>query len=34
LKEELRLKGFESRVLRKIFGPNRDEVMGLKETVS
>jgi len=28
LREEHRLWGFENRVLRRIFGPNRDEVMG------
>jgi hypothetical protein len=28
LSEEYRLKVFESRVLRRIFGPKRDEVMG------
>ena len=28
LREERRLKVFESRVLRKIFGPRRDEVTG------
>ena len=28
LKEERRLKVFENRVLRKIFGPTRDEVTG------
>jgi hypothetical protein len=28
LREEHRLRVFENRVLRKIFGPNRDEVMG------
>ena len=26
LKEECRLRGFENRVLRRIFGPKRDEV--------
>jgi hypothetical protein len=28
LKEECRLRVFENRVLRKIFGPNRDEITG------
>jgi hypothetical protein len=28
LKEEHRLKVFENRVLRRIFGPRRDEVIG------
>jgi len=28
LREERRLRAFESRVLRKIFGPKRDEVTG------
>jgi hypothetical protein len=28
LREELRLRVFENRVLRKIFGPKRDEVTG------
>jgi hypothetical protein len=28
LREEHRLRVFENRVLRRIFGPNRDEVMG------
>jgi hypothetical protein len=28
LREEHRLKVFENRVLRRIFGPKRDEVMG------
>jgi hypothetical protein len=28
LREEHRLRVFENRVLRKIFGPTRDEVMG------
>jgi sorting nexin-29 len=28
LREEYRLRVFENRVLRRIFGPNRDEVMG------
>ena len=28
MKEERRLRGFEKRVLRKIFGPKRDKVTG------
>jgi hypothetical protein len=28
LREEHRLRAFENRVLRRIFGPKRDEVMG------
>jgi hypothetical protein len=28
LKEELRLRVFENRVLKRIFGPKRDEVLG------
>jgi hypothetical protein len=28
LREEYRLRAFENRVLRRIFGPKRDEVMG------
>jgi hypothetical protein len=28
LREELRLRVFENRVLRRIFGPKRDEVIG------
>ena len=28
LREERRLRGFENRVLRRIFGPKRDEVRG------
>ena len=28
LREERRLRVFENRVLRKVFGPNRDEVTG------
>jgi hypothetical protein len=28
LREEHRLRGFENRMLRRIFGPRRDEVMG------
>jgi hypothetical protein len=32
LREEDRLRVFENRVLRSIFGPKRDEVTGLKKT--
>jgi len=32
LKEECRLRVFENRVLRRIFGPKRDEVMGMENT--
>jgi hypothetical protein len=32
LKEECRLTVFENRVLRRIFGPKRDEVTGVKKT--
>jgi hypothetical protein len=32
LKEERRLRGFEKRMLRKIFGLKRDEVTGMEET--
>jgi hypothetical protein len=32
LRKESRLRVFEIRVLRKIFGPKRNEVMGLEET--
>ena len=28
LREERRLRGFENRVLRRVFGPKRDEVTG------
>jgi len=31
--EESRLKVFENRVLRRIFGPKRDEVAGVEKTV-
>jgi hypothetical protein len=31
LKEERRLRVFENRVLRRIFGPKRDEVTGNRE---
>jgi hypothetical protein len=31
LREEHRLRVFENRVLRKIFGPKRDEVIGRKK---
>ena len=32
LREERRLTVFENRVLRRIFGPKRDEVMGVERT--
>jgi hypothetical protein len=32
LREECRLRVFENRVLRSIFGPKRDEVMGVEKT--
>jgi hypothetical protein len=32
LREECRLRGFENRVLRRIFGPKRDEVTGVEKT--
>jgi hypothetical protein len=32
LREEHRLRVFENRVLRKIFGPVRDKVMGEEKT--
>ena len=32
LREERRLKMFENRVLRRIFGPKRDEVIGVEKT--
>jgi hypothetical protein len=28
LRQEIRLRGFENRVLRRVFGPKRDEVTG------
>jgi len=31
LREERRLRVFESRVLRRIFGPMRDKVMGVEK---
>jgi hypothetical protein len=31
-REECRLRVFENRVLRRIFGPKRDEVMGFEKT--
>jgi len=31
LKEEYRLRVFKNRVLRKIFGPKRDKVMGVEK---
>jgi hypothetical protein len=33
LRRERRLRVFENRVLRRIFGPKRDEVMGVEETM-
>ena len=32
LREECRLRIFENRVLRRIFGPKRNEVMGVEKT--
>ena len=32
LREERRLRVFENRVLRRIFGPKRDEVTGVEKT--
>jgi hypothetical protein len=32
LREECRLRVFETRVLRRIFGPKRDEIMGVEKT--
>jgi hypothetical protein len=32
LREESRLRVFKNRVLRRIFGPKRDEVMGVEKT--
>jgi hypothetical protein len=32
LREEHRLRVFENRVMRRIFGPKRDEVMGNEES--
>ena len=32
LREERRLRVLENRVLRRIFGPKRDEVMGMEKT--
>jgi hypothetical protein len=32
LREELRLRVFENRVLRRMFGPKRDEVTGVEKT--
>jgi hypothetical protein len=34
LKEESRLRAFEIRVLRRIFGPKRDEVTGGMEKIT
>jgi hypothetical protein len=31
LKEERRLRVFENRVLRRVFGPKRDEVTGMEK---
>jgi len=31
LREERRLRVFENRVLRRVFGPKRDEVMGMEK---
>jgi hypothetical protein len=31
--EERRLRVFENRVLRKIYGPKRDEVTGVEKTI-
>jgi hypothetical protein len=33
LREELRLRVFENRVFRRIFGPKRDEVTGRGENI-
>jgi hypothetical protein len=30
--EKRRVRVFENRVLRRLFGPNRDEVMGVEKT--
>ena len=32
LREDRRLRVFENRVFRRIFGPKRDEVMGMEKT--
>jgi hypothetical protein len=32
LREEHRLRVFENRVLRRIFGPTRDKVMGVEKS--
>jgi hypothetical protein len=34
LKEEHRLRVFENRVLRRIFGPKRDEVKGMRSFIT
>jgi hypothetical protein len=34
LREEHRLRVFENRVLRRIFGPKRDEVTGMVEKIA
>jgi len=33
LREECRLRVFENRVLRRIFGPKRNEVTGVEKTI-
>jgi hypothetical protein len=33
LREERRLRVFENSVLRRIFGPKRDEVTGVEKTI-
>ena len=33
LREERRLRVFENRVWRRIFGPKRDEIMGVRKTI-
>jgi hypothetical protein len=33
LREEHRLRVFENRVLRKVFGPRRDEVTGMEKVI-
>jgi hypothetical protein len=34
LREERKMRVFENRVLRRIFGPRRDEVMGAMEEIA